>query len=57
MAVPNVVERKTLDYIPYYIHLGQFVSFNRTQGRETKKDLVLLENSSGAQISLYQIIF
>lgn len=36
-AVPNVVERKTLDYIPYYIHLGQFISFNRTLGREIKK--------------------
>jgi len=39
MAFPNVVERKTLDYIPDYIHrhLGQVVSFNRTPERKIKR--------------------
>jgi hypothetical protein len=41
MTVPNVVERKTLNYIPDYIHhhLGQVVSFNRTPGREIKREI------------------
>ena len=43
MAVPNVVERKTLDYILDYIHhhLGQVVSFNRTPGRKIKRGIGL----------------
>jgi len=43
MAVPNVVERKTLDSIPDYIHchLGQVVSFNRTVGRKIKRGIGL----------------
>jgi hypothetical protein len=42
MAVPNVVEKKTLNYIPDYIlhHLGH-VSFNRTSGREIKREIGL----------------
>jgi len=41
MAVPNVVERKTLDYIPDYIHrhVGKVVSFNRTLGGKIKKGI------------------
>jgi hypothetical protein len=43
MAVPNVVETKTLDYIRDYTHhhLGQVVSFNRTPGRKTKRGIGL----------------
>jgi hypothetical protein len=43
MAVPNVVKRKTLDYIPDYIHrhVGKVVSFNRTQERKIKKEIGL----------------
>jgi len=43
MAVPKVVERKTLDHNPDYIHchLGQVVSFNRTPGRKIKRGIGL----------------
>jgi hypothetical protein len=43
MAVPNVMERKTLDYIPDYTHrhVRKVVSFNRTLERKIKKGIGL----------------